>query len=216
MKLVRIGFLVASTLVVAPEATGAGPTARPASDEEAAIALTGVGEVVAVPESTDRGIVRKDGWFENRKVVATKPDGSLVKPKVGMAYTAYLSEDNRFLFQGVEEAIEVDGAQTTRPLVLVQTLIDGKLVQGRYSLTIKEVKSGQDRLEAGMELYGGVRALADGVIPGTYDVYLELAVPGEAGETFFVRGTFDENDIPAVRDAAAEEESVRRAVPGPS
>jgi len=158
---------------------------------------------VAVPETTDRGIIRKDGWLENRKIVDVKPDGRLVKPTVGMTYTAYVSEDNRFLFGGVEESIEVKGVQATRPLVLVQTLIDGKLVQGRYPLAVKEVKSGQDRLEAGMALLGGVRAITEGVSPGTYDVYLELAAPGETGETFFVRGTFDEEDIPAAASGRA-------------
>ena len=188
-----------------PAKAGTQPEGIVERDSDDAIELSNVGEVVAIPKSAQKGMIPKDRWMDDRMVVGVTQDGRLKKKNVGVVTVGYVSKDVRFIFQGVEESIEIEGQPTTRPLLIVRTWADGTgpSVEERYPLAFKEVKSGQSRIEAGMELRGGVRAVAEGVSPGTYDVYLEIAVPGEDHKTVLVCGTFDEEGIPAVRNAAS-------------
>ena len=155
----------------------------------------------------------KDRQLDDRIIVNVKPDGRLEKQKTGVRTAVHFSENRKFLFQGVEESLEIEGQATTRPMLIVRMWVDRSRpsVEERYPLVVKTVKPGQSRIETNMELRGGVRAVAEGTTVGTYDVFMELVLPGEDGKKVLVRGTFDNEAIPALRKDAA---GSRRANPG--
>ena len=174
-------------------------------DSEDAIELMDVHEVVAIPKSAQQSMIPKEDQIKDKIIVGVESDGKLVKQGVGTETVVYVSKD-RDLFQGMEDVVEIDGQTITKPILLVTTQVRGKLSRERYPLAFKTVKSGQSRIEAGMQVRGGVRAVVEGVSPGTLDVYLEIALPGMEEKKILVCGTFDMDETPAVRNAASQSE----------
>lgn len=191
-----------------PVASNAAPIGIVEHDSDDAIELTDVGEVVAVPKSA-RGMIPADRRWDDKVVEGVTPDGWLEKRKVGVAAAVFVSKNRKLVCEGVDESVEIEGKATTRPILIVTRLVQKDLSQERYPLAFKTVKTGQRGIEAGMKVRGGVKAVTDGVKPGTYDVYLEIALPGEEGKTVLVCGTFDEGAIPGPKGDAERKEVTR-------
>ncbi len=178
-----------------------------------AIELTDVGEVVAIPESAQKGMIPEERQLDETAVVGLGPDGKFNRKTTGPLTAYYVAKDKHILIVGVDELVEAAGETTKRPILIVtrwvtvQRTATGEHIakkefkpHERFYIAFKTVKPGQSGIEAGMKLRGGVKAVTEGVKPGTYDVYLETALPGDHGKKVLVCGTFDEEEIPSVRN----------------
>lgn len=204
--------------VIVPHGTESGlstPAAlTPIDTESGVLALTGVCEVVEIPESARRGMLPKERQMDDRIVVGARSDGVLTRRKVGTWTATYTSKDGRFHFAGIDEFVEdekheAETPAATRPVLTLSYLERKELVQPRYRLAVKTVKPGERGIEPGMELRGGVKSIAAGTQPGTFDVYLEILLDGDEPRKALVRGTFDEKAIRSGRDPLSPSERSR-------